>query len=68
MPLLLDQEVTTIAGEPGHELSPKEREKIDKAFEAFDKILRTAREEQIKVLLEGTILMNMVDMWSTCLP
>ena len=46
-----------------YELSAEdiERKEIDKEFEAFDKILRTSGEGQIKDLLEGTILMNMVD-------
>ena len=38
-----------------------EKKEIDKEFEAFDKILRTSGEGQIKDLLDGTILMNMVD-------
>ena len=46
---------------PGYELDAKEMEEIEKAFEAFDKVLHTAGEEQLKVLLGGTILMNMVD-------
>ena len=39
----------------------KERKEINEVFEAFDKILRTSGEGQSKDLLEGTILMNMVD-------
>ena len=42
-------------------LSAKQMEEIEKAFEAFDKVLHTAGEKQLKVLLDGTILMNMVD-------
>ena len=44
-----------------HELSPEQMEEIKKAFEAFDKVLRTGGHEKIKELLDGTILMNMVD-------
>ena len=47
--------------EPGYGLDPKEMEEIEKAFEAFNKVLHTAGEERLKVLLDGTILMNMVD-------
>ena len=35
--------------------------KLRKAFESFDKVLRRGGREQLKVLLEGTILMNIVD-------
>ena len=45
----------------GYGLSTKQRKEIEKAFEAFDKVLHTAGEEQLKFLLEGTILVNMVD-------
>ena len=46
-----------------YELSAEDIEKkeVDKEFEAFNKILRTSGEGQSKDLLEGTILMNMVD-------
>ena len=44
-----------------HGLSAEEKKEIEEAFEAFNKILRTGGREQLKVLLEGTILMNMVD-------
>ena len=47
--------------EPGHEMSAKEIEDIETAFVAFRKILHAPGQEQLKVLLEGTILMNMVD-------
>ena len=46
---------------PEYELSAEQTEEIEKAFEAFNKILHTAGEEKLQVLLEGTILMNMVD-------
>ena len=36
-------------------------EEIEIAFEAYDKVLHTTGEEQLKILLDGTILMNMVD-------
>ena len=36
-------------------------EEIEKAFEAFTKVLQTPRQEQLKLLLDRTILMNMVD-------
>ena len=45
----------------GYGLSAKETEEIEKAFEAFDKVLHTGGEEQLKFLLEETILVNMVD-------
>ena len=45
----------------GYGLSAKEIEEIEKAFEAFDKVLHTPRLEQLNVLLDGTILVNMVD-------
>ena len=45
----------------GYGLGAKEIEEIEKAFEAFDKVLHTAGEEQLKVLLDGTILVYMVD-------
>jgi len=44
-----------------HGLSAEQMEEIEEAFEAFDKVLRTGGREQLKVLLEGTILINMVD-------
>ena len=44
-----------------HGLSAEQMEEIEEAFEAFDKVLRTGGREQLKVLLEGTILMNIVD-------
>ena len=49
--------------EQEHEHSAKyiEREEIDKEFEAFDQFLHESGEGQNKDLLEGTILMNMVD-------
>ena len=42
-------------------LTAKEMEEIEKAFQAFDKILRAGGQKQLKVLLDKTILMNMVD-------
>ena len=46
-----------------HVLSSKQNlmEEIKEAFEAFDEILRAGEQKQLKVLLDGTILMNMVD-------
>ena len=44
-----------------HGLSAEQMEEIEEAFEAFDKVLRTGGRKQLKVLLEGTILINMVD-------
>ena len=38
-----------------------ERQEVEKEFEAFNKILRTSGEGQVKDLLKGTILMNMID-------
>ena len=54
------QEVSSVE-EPINGLSAEEKKHIEKAFEAFDKILRTGGQEQLKVLLDGTILMNMID-------
>ena len=42
-------------------LKAEQMNEIEKAFEVFNKILRTAGQEKLKVLLDGTILMNMVD-------
>ena len=42
-------------------LSTKQTQEIERAYKAFDKILHTPGEEQLKVLLNGTTLMNMVD-------
>ena len=36
-------------------------QKIEEAFEAFDKILRTGGQEKLEILLDGTLLMNMID-------
>ena len=51
--------------EQGDGLSPKQLEEIEEAIEAFNKILRTAGQQQLGGLLEDwldrTILMNMVD-------
>ena len=44
-----------------HRLNVEQMEEIEKAFEAFDKILRTGGREQLEDLLDETILMNMVD-------
>ena len=44
-----------------HELSAQEMKEIEKAFKAFNEILRRGGQEQLKILLDGTILMNMVD-------
>ena len=49
------------AGEPRYGLSAKEMEEIEKAFVAFRKVLHTPGQEEIKLLLDGTILMNLVD-------
>ena len=45
----------------GKELSVKEVDEIEKAFVAFRKVLHTPGQEELKALLDGTILMNMVD-------
>jgi len=42
-------------------LSDEQMKGIEKAFEAVDKVLHSPGKKQLKVLLEGTILMNMVD-------
>ena len=58
------QEVSSV-GKQGDGLNSKQMEEIEKAFEAFNKILHTAGQEQLQDLLEDwldrTILMNMVD-------
>ena len=54
------QQVSSDRG-PMYRLDAKEMEEIEKAFEAFDKVLHTPRQEQLKVLLNGTVLVNMVD-------
>ena len=54
------QQVSSDRG-PGYGMDAKEMEEIEKAFEAFDKVLHTPRQEQLKVLLDGTVLVNMVD-------
>ena len=45
----------------GEPLSIKELEEIEKAFEAFVKVLNTPGQEELRVLLDGTMLMNMID-------
>ena len=54
------QQVSSDRG-PRYELDAREMEEIEKAFVAFDKVLCTPRQEQLKVLLDKTILVNMVD-------
>ena len=54
------QEVSSV-GEPGYGLSAKEVEEIEKAFAAFRKVLHTPGQEELKLLLNETMLMNMVD-------
>ena len=44
-----------------HVLNAKPLEEIEKAFKAFDKVLHTGGQEQLKDLLDRAILMNMVD-------
>ena len=46
---------------PGYGLDAKEMEEIEMAFEAFVKVLQTPRQEELKVLLDRTILLSMVD-------
>ena len=43
------------------QFEPRYDKDIERAFEAFIKVLKSPKQEQVKVLLEGTILMNMVD-------
>ena len=45
----------------GKELSATKVDEIEKAFVAFTKLLHTPGQEELKVLLDETILMNMVD-------
>ena len=47
--------------DPMYGLSAKEFEDIEKAFAAFRKVLHTPGQGELKLLLDGTILMNMVD-------
>ena len=47
--------------EPRYGLSTKQAEEIEKAFKAFEKVLHTPGKEQLDVLLNRTMLMNMVD-------
>ena len=49
------------AEEPGYKLSSKEVDEIERAYRAFTRVMQATRPEQLKVLLEGTILINMVD-------
>ena len=56
----ISQEVSSDRG-LGYGLTAKEMEEIENAFEAFDKVLHTAGEERLQILLDGTILINMVD-------
>jgi len=51
----------SFVGVPECKMSAKEIEEIETASIAFRKVLHTSGQEQLKVLLEGTILMNMVD-------
>ena len=57
---LILQEVAS-DDEPRNELSAKEMEEIEKAFEAYRKVLQTPGQDELKYLLDGTMLMNMVD-------
>ena len=47
--------------EPGYGVSEEEMKQIEKAFVAFKKVLLTAGQEELKMSLDGTVLMNMVD-------
>ena len=60
-PTLGDPQDVSSAGELGKKLSTEEMEEIDKVYDAFIKAMRTPGQEQLKVLLKETILMNMVD-------
>ena len=42
-------------------LNDREIEEIEQAFKVFERVLNTPAKEQLKVLLDGTILVNMVD-------
>ena len=56
----IDQEALP-SGEPEYGLTVKEKEEIENAYEAFTKVMCAPGQEQLKVLLEETVLMNMVD-------
>ena len=56
----IQQEVLP-SGEPGYGLNAREIEEIEMAYEAFTKVMCAPGQNQLKVLLDGTILMNMVD-------
>ena len=53
----LFQELPSVE-KPGYGLSDNE---VEKVFEAFTKVLQTPRQKQLKLLLDGTVLLNMVD-------
>ena len=55
------QQVVLPSGQPKYGLNAKEIEEIEKVYEAFTKVMCAPRQDQLKVLLDGTILMNMVD-------
>ena len=57
---IINLNISQEAEEPGYKLSIQEVDEIERAFEAFIKVLQSPRQEQVKILLEGTILMNMV--------
>ena len=57
---VIPQEVSS-DDEPRNGLSTKEMEEIEIAFEAYEKVLQTSGQDELKHLLDGTILMNMVD-------
>ena len=59
MPIL--QQASSVIEHQGNALSTKEMEDIEKAFVAFEKVLHTPGQEELKVLLDGTMLINMVD-------
>ena len=57
----IDHNISQEAERPVYKLSIQEVEEIERAYRAFTRVMQAPGQEQLKVLLEGTILINMVD-------
>ena len=57
----INHNISQEAEEPGYKLSIQEVEEIEKVYKAFTEVMQAPGQEQLKILLNGTILMNMVD-------
>ena len=57
----INHNISQEAEEPGYKLSIQEVDEIERAYRAFTRVMQAPGREQLKVLLEGTILINMVD-------